>query len=228
MESNHDNPLTSEFADVDHIVPPGDLIVKSFPPENVSGWRLFLREQGIFQFYTEESIQDFSKQIVAHINETMLRTGSKGPVTLLELGAGDGQLAAALKELIPDNITLIPTDDGSWQRDGRVKPSRHPVERLSYTQAMKKYGRLPNLFLLSSWMPMGENWTESLQQSNVLGFFLVGDIEATGKDEETWNPGGNVKTTYFTETIRHNYSRVQQYPSSQVDGKSQFAFLTKQ
>src|SRR5207247_924817 len=78
---------------------------------------------------------------------------------VLEVGAGRGDLARALRER---GLPVVATDDGSWLDGRRSWPGALPtdVEPLPYATALARYQ--PGI-VLCAWMPLGEDWTPAFR-----------------------------------------------------------------
>lgn len=117
---------------------------------------------GIYQILNRE----FNDALAEEIKELGLR-----PV--LEVGAGDGELAAALRRR---GIDLAAVDDYTEPLRERTNRNRHLPERMDYREALDIYK--PQL-VLCSWMPGGEDWTESFRAAgSVRAYILIGDDES--------------------------------------------------
>ena len=98
------------------------------------------------------------------------RKGKGNHYTVLEVGAGSGRMSYYLKEKLKHdkNIFIIATDPGSWQLTKHFR-----VEPYSYQDAIKAFQ--PNM-ILTSWMPLGEDWTNVMRRCNsVEEYLLIGE-----------------------------------------------------
>ncbi len=112
------------------------------------------------------------------------------PLTVLEVGAGNGRLAHFLKERLDKNkVSYIATDPGFWGYDN-IFPS-DSVEKLDYEHALKAYK--PDV-VIASWMVYRADWTQDFRDTDsVQEYLLIGEPRVTGDDWLTW--GG----VYFGE-----------------------------
>lgn len=91
---------------------------------------------------------------------------------LLEVGAGNGELAATLRAR---GIELKAVDNYSEPLPERVLNGVHQPEKMDYRDALNCYK--PKL-ALCSWMPDGENWTEDFMAcDSVQAYILIGDAD---------------------------------------------------
>lgn len=144
-------------------------------------WDQLMRDEHIYEIFTEEYINGLSKYLKTRIEE-LLKTGRVR--TILEVGAGSGKLTHLLSERLKDlleeqDIKLVATDSGSW----KVNDSFQNVERLDVKSALDKYH--PEI-VISSWMPPRIDWaTDFRSESNVREYILIGPTGPTGSDD-TW------------------------------------------
>ncbi|NCU41992.1 MAG: hypothetical protein EOM19_04730 [Candidatus Moranbacteria bacterium] len=120
-------------------------------------WRKFTtnKERLVYEFFTEEYIDNLTEYFVERSNE--YKVSQENPLVILEIGAGNGRLAYFLKKKLeekkPVQIKVIATDSGEWN----LKRDRDSfVEDLDYKEAMKKYK--PSI-VISSWMPYEKDFT---------------------------------------------------------------------
>ena len=165
-------------------------------------------EAQIFQLLTQEYVEALGryleKRSVAFDGETIV----------LDVGAGDGLLAQALRDYFDKSkhqemnkknsrktssgyITNMPqviaTDNYSW------RISRHAeVEQLGYEATLDKYATPSNgeglsrqVIVLCSWMPMGEDWTACFREYGVAEYILIGECD-DGQCGENWLTWGNI------------------------------------
>jgi hypothetical protein len=151
-------------------------------------------QSGIYQLWSKEYVECLGAYLRKRTEE---HTG--GETVVLDVGAGDGVLAQALRayfETGPDvrppkshrksrgfkatrqqqrdliaAPRIVATDDQSW----RI-PTKAAVENLTAEQAMDTYAITANIeedrqqvIVLCSWMPMGEDWSAVWRQLGNLG-----------------------------------------------------------
>jgi hypothetical protein len=109
-----------------------------------------------------------------------------GPLRVLEVGAGNGELSHYLRQALRNRGTdalVVATDSQPWSETvGRV-------ERVDVRSALQTYR--PHL-VVCSWMPMGVDWSKAFRDCPSVGeYLLLGEVfdGATGNNYETWgNP----------------------------------------
>jgi len=112
---------------------------------------------GIYQILNRE----FNDALAEEIKKLELRP-------ILEVGAGNGELAAVLRAR---GIELQTVDDYSEPLTQRAVHGAQP-EKMDYRAALRRYK--PKL-VLCSWMPDGENWmADFMACDSVQAFILIG------------------------------------------------------
>ncbi len=160
-------------------------VTRAFTPADFHKWQEFCikSDPPIYELFTQEQIKALSSYFVERRADLAIDDGQ--PITILEVGAGNGKLSHFLKQQLdkvaPDKFRVIATDSGEWDLDS----SGFPVEQLDYPDAITKYN--PTV-VVSSWMPHGEDWTPAFRESdNVKEYLLIGEADggSCGADE-TW------------------------------------------
>jgi len=90
--------------------------------------------------------------------------------------------------------TVVATDDGSW----RIK-SQANIEGLNVVDSMKKYGKWKKnrknpkqqIIVICSWMPMGEDWTQTIRDGGADEYILIGECD-DGNCGHNWLTWGNM------------------------------------
>jgi hypothetical protein len=169
-------------------------------------WREFVDEDyKIYEIYTQEFIENFSNFLVKHVKE-FKKEGQ--PVTILEVGAGNGRLTyflnSNIKEISSDLVKCIAVDSG----ESKIKEAflEVPVEKLDYKEALKKYK--PQI-VISSWMPHDEDWTtDFIKEDSVEEYILIGEEDSgcCGKYPETWE---NYVADNFERKRLYDLTKVQ-------------------
>jgi hypothetical protein len=154
-------------------------------------------DASIFQLWTKEYISGLALHLKRRSG------GFKGKTIVLDVGAGDGLLAHALREEMKakrtrsysrtmensglNTPTVIATDNGSWG----IRQTA-PVENLNAQEALAKYCGLEGqqVIVLCSWMPAGEDWTALFRQFNVDEYILIGEYD-DGICGDNWLTWGN-------------------------------------
>lgn len=163
-------------------------IASAFPGNRFSDtdiFRDYCFEHKIYEFFNREfidSLGDYLQQRIAEISK------EDKPVTILEVGAGKGQLTHWLKKYLTEHgldekkVKLIATDDQSWKK---FEKPPFPVEKLDYPSAITKYA--PDI-ILTSWMPLDEDWTPIFRKEPaVKEYILMGETDnGCCGSSETW------------------------------------------
>ena len=125
------------------------------------------------------------------------------PLTILEVGAGNGRLAHFLQQGFeaqsPGIIRIVATDSGkSGMR------TTFPVEMIDYKKALDKYS--PKV-VISSWMPYGVDFTSDFRATqSVKEYVLIGEVNGCcGDPEDTWGYIGDE----FEREVLDDVSRFQ-------------------
>ena len=127
------------------------------------------RQHFVHQFLTREFVEALAAR---------LRASGGAPV--LEVGAGRGDLARALRGR---GAPVIATDEGAWLDGRRRWPRGLPadVEPLDYRAALERHRPA---VVLCSWLPQGEDWTPAFRACpSVREYILIGE-----------EPGGSTGT----------------------------------
>lgn len=127
----------------------------------------YCRVFGIYQILNRE----FNDALADEIENLNLR-----PV--LEVGAGTGELSAALRRR---GIELAAVDDFSEPLPERAVGSADRPEKMDYREALERYR--PQL-VLCSWMPGGRDWTVDFRATDsVRAYILIGEDETMPRTE---------------------------------------------
>lgn len=117
------------------------------------------------------------------------------PITILEVGAGNGRLAHFLRQrLNPDSIIYIASDS----EIGEIKHlfEDEPMAPMDYKDALQTYH--PGI-VICEWMPNKEDWTADFRKTpSVKEYILIGETNSgcCGHPWETW---GQVISSINTE-----------------------------
>ncbi|MDO8468791.1 MAG: hypothetical protein Q7S29_03480 [Candidatus Peribacter sp.] len=145
----------------------------------------FCLEHELFEVLTKEYIEALATYLEERIG--LLQSGTGKPVTILEVGAGDGRLTHFLKKELDrrgvQGYHIIATDamGGQWQ----IRP-RYPVNKEVVDMALWDFE--PQI-VLACWMPRNEDWTGHMRGTpSVEEYMLIGpkDSGTCGLDDETW------------------------------------------
>ncbi len=179
-------------------------------PDGLYEWLNFVHdpEKPVFEMWTEEYIKEFSTYLLTRLDD--LGATVETPLTILEVGAGNGKLTYFLRERLnakaAGRLKIAATD---VQRRGR---SSENVEELGYVEALEQYK--PDI-VISSWMPKFYDWTGAFRQMpSVKEYILIGVPSLTG-DNEAWgiySDGGfiqNYSIEGFRRTELHDLKKYQ-------------------
>ncbi len=148
-------------------------------------WRKFCydKDRPVFEFLNEEYIDALSKYLVSRIKE--YRTDNDKPLTILEIGAGNGKLSHFLRQklddMTPGQALVVATDSGELDLKNDF-----PVERLKHNDALEKYS--PGIVIFS-WMPYKKDSSKDIRKfSSVQEYILIGESHGgcCGDAWETW------------------------------------------
>lgn len=151
------------------------------------GWFDFCfdKKNPVFEFLNEEFIESFSDYLSKR-SESLGAT-EDSPITILEVGAGNGRLSHLLQQKLTSKnsgkVSVIATDSGEWN----IKTS-FPVEKIDHKEALEKYQ--PKIVIFS-WMPLGEDCTDDFRATkSVEEYILIGET-AGGCCGDEWKTWGN-------------------------------------
>ena len=154
----------------------------------------FCKAHDIFEIMTDEYVSALARYLAERIS--LLRLNGS-PVTILEVGAGDGKLTQTLGEKLAQrsmqNIRMIAADSQEWN----IRPTA-PVERMSYEEALQTYN--PQI-VICSWMPPLSDWSSTFRATpNVQEYILIGepDGELCGDIWKTW---GTIPRRGYPKTV---------------------------
>jgi len=120
--------------------------------------------------------------------------------------------------------TMVATDDMSW----RIFP-KADVEKLSVEQALEKYtgatpvsttgtNERPQVIVLCSWMPMGQDWTSYFRNAEVDEYILIGEAD-DGSCGDNWLTWGN-PVFYDHESIQQSTNDENDERGYEADGSN--------
>lgn len=160
-------------------------IFRVFGTKLEEGWFDFCfdKKNPVFEFLNEEFLESFSNYLSKR-SESLGATNNS-PITILEVGAGNGRLSHFLKQKleskIPGKVKVIATDSGEWN----IKTS-FPVEKVGHKEALEKYQ--PKIVIFS-WMPLREDCTDDFRATkSVEEYVLIGETNGgcCGDGWKTW------------------------------------------
>jgi hypothetical protein len=190
---SHVAKLKSRLAEVSYI-PTLSEIAEACPdtnddPSGSAAWEELTKEK----YWGELLNTDFVNALATYLKERIAtyRTAARSE-RILEIGAGNGHLAQALRQPLAEaGIDYVATD---------LAPiPGTPVEQLDYREALRKYS--PAL-VISSWMPPQTDFTQAIRSTpSVQEYVLIGDAEMCGIPWETY---GN-HSRYSSRNARKPY-----------------------
>jgi len=152
---------------------------------NFEEWDAFIlnKENRVYEIFTKEYMNALGDYLSKRIEE--LGHSENNPVTILEIGAGNGRLShllrRALDEKAPKRAKIVATDLFA----DKIK-TNFPVENLGYDEALKKYQ--PDI-VICSWMPFDKDFSQDIRSTDsVKEYILIGEDDhgCCGKKWETW------------------------------------------
>lgn len=143
----------------------------------------FDKENPTFEFLNEDFLNAFCNYLSQQIEN--LETTKDKPITILEVGAGNGRLTHFLQQKLEQEMSkkvkIIATDSGEW----KLKVF-FPTEQLTNKMAIEKYR--PEI-IISSWMPHHQDFTKDFRLApSVKEYILIGEANGgcCGDEEKTW------------------------------------------
>lgn len=191
--------------------------------EEEDKWFKFIKnkENPVFEIWTKEYIDRFSNYLS---ERAKLFGGTKEkPITVLEVGAGDGKLSYflsnKLEESNVDSIKIITT--GYDSETFNIKSKYNNVENLPEKDAIEKYS--PDI-VLCSWMICGEDWTPDFRKKrSVQEYILIGPEGPCGTDD-TWQCYTDFEKMEHEDLSEVQISRTDFFGSRKI---SSVDFITK-
>jgi len=174
FETKRENVAFAEFKenmrDPSHL-PAHREITRAFRTK--AEWESFCDMDGnrVYEFINEEFVEALCTYLAQRISA--YRKGEQ-PVTILEVGAGNGRLSHFLRERleakVPGAFDLKTTGSGTWRLN-----TTFPVETMDHAQALATYK--PEIVIFS-WMPYGEDATADFRAAeSVKEYLLIGEEE---------------------------------------------------
>ena len=147
------------------------------------------KEKPVYEILNEEYLNACSDYLAQRAQE--FGASKDKPVTILEIGAGNGRLSHFLRqkieEKVPGLVKIVATDSG---KQG-IKDD-FDVEELDHKKALEKHK--PDI-VISSWMPYSVDFTKDIRDfeseadgeiKRVQEYILIGEKDSTGDEWETW------------------------------------------
>ena len=164
----------------------------------------------IYQVWTREYIDALGTYLLKRTSDF------SGETVILEVGAGDGLLSAALTEFfesspassltkrhtLTNSTTIklplvVATDDKSWKVE-----TKGEVRTMTVHDAIKAFPANDRwqVIVLCAWMPMGDDWTQTFREHKVDEYILIGECD-DGQCGDNWKTWGN---QHFAESLVEN------------------------
>ena len=173
---------------------------------DVDAWRKFMFEnENIQELLTTEYINALTDYLIERLKTI---NANDEPVTILELGAGNGRLSHFIREGLKekgydkDRIRVVATDERAWNKDQANFPVELSSENLTpfspsgggnnsatgettfNREVLEKHK--PNI-VITSWPPSDVDFTADIRNAGVEEYLIIGQEEACGDD---WNTFG--------------------------------------
>ena len=190
-----------------YFLPTHDDIARAFKKEGhfSESWCDFCfdKENPVFEFLNEEFITAFSQYLSERVEG--LGASEDSPITILEVGAGNGRLSHFLQQKLeaklPGKVKVIATDSREWSLK-----TAFPVETIGHNEALEKHK--PKMVVFS-WMPYQEDVTDDFRAADsVEEYILIGETDGgcCGDKWRTWGQpwsfdeedGGEEKVAPYT------------------------------
>lgn len=170
-----------------NFLPTHDDIYQAFKSEEYYSeeWHRFCfnEDNPVFEFLNEEFITAFSNYLAERVES--LGASEDSPMTILEVGAGNGRLShflqQKLKARFSGKVTVVATDSGEWSLK-----TAFPVEVIGHKEALEKHK--PKIVIFS-WMPYQEDITDDFRAGeSVEEYILIGESDGgcCGDEWRTW------------------------------------------
>lgn len=153
----------------------------------------FDEDNPIFEFLNEEYLSVFSDYLSQRAE--VLGASEDSPVTILEVGAGNGRLSHFLQQKLEaklhGRVKVVATDSGGWGLK-----TAFPVETIGHKEAIGKYK--PQIIVFS-WMPYSEDFTDDFRAAeSVDEYILIGETDG-GCCGDEWRTWGNQSWSFDQE-----------------------------
>jgi hypothetical protein len=169
------------------------LLDPAFLPSHYDIQRAFgskgYKPNGLYSFCYRNRCEIVNRELISVLSTYFLTRiekysdKSKMPLSILEVGAGKGQLGYFLKRsmdrIAPGSCTIAITDSGKDKLETAL-----PVECMDVQEALEKY---QPAIVISAWMPYKTDWTKYFRDTtSVKEYVLLGETATCGKKGETW------------------------------------------
>jgi hypothetical protein len=148
-------------------------------------------ERAIFELYSNELIThlfQYLKERVKHYNNNK---GEREDLVVLEVGAGNGKLTAALKKKFEEDASTASSSSSPrlvfHATDIRPPKTTTTVKRMNSRRAITKYK--PS-FVICAWMPSGVDLTSDMRQSTFTTEYILIGPPNTSNSGDAWATWG--------------------------------------
>jgi len=203
-------------------LPSRNEISKAFDNSTKQEFNEFCDKNNIYEFFNQEYVASLSDYLVRSIGKAQeaLYLKEIRPITVLEVGAGNGKLMFHLQQkmremgLREDQVKFVATDDKSWD-DGKTSEPAMEVENLDADKSVKKYK--PDIVIFS-WMPPNTDLSQALRQDGVGEYILIGERGGVTGGNETWGINSGEVDDYVPGYEKDGFQRVDLEPSGDEEG----------
>ncbi|MBA7496077.1 hypothetical protein ES702_06675 [subsurface metagenome] len=190
-------------------LPSHDDVVRAFGNKWSEDWHFYFfnKETPRFELLNQEFIESLSSYLNTRVEE--LGATQEKPVTILDVGAGDGRLTHFISKSLQTKslgkFQMIAVDDG----ERGIKPN-FPVEQVSSVEdALRKHQ--PDI-VICSWMEDGKDWTVFFRNTqSVKEYILIGEPEICGT-ESSWSEHKGFSKRELEEVTRQQMCRTDESP----------------
>eukprot|EP00667_Euglena_gracilis_P016971 EG_transcript_17813 len=137
----------------------------------------FCAETGLFELWSREYVAGLAAYLKGQLEAYQPRGGpTPSTLTVLEVGAGSGQLVRHLREQLKAEPPVL-CGGCTWEIAGVdvAPPCGSGVSKMDYRSALCTFHPV---IVLCSWMPRGQDWTLHFRRCNsVEEYVLIGEID---------------------------------------------------
>jgi hypothetical protein len=148
----------------------------------------FCDRASVYELFTKEYVSRLAKYLNLQAALLQKKFNSSEPVTILEVGAGNGMLAYFIRNYLdPSRCSYIATDSNNWHisKQSSFVINNPDFHIMDYKQALEKFK--PQI-VVSSWMLKGATWDADFRKTeSVQEYLLIGTPNGiVGHLWETW------------------------------------------
>ena len=143
-------------------------------------FNVFCEANGVWELFTADFADGLSQYIERRSQALDVARGR--PLRVLEVGAGSGTLANALRARLPrDRVEIVACDTFSWPAatwPSQSETAASPAVAVARMDALSGLARWEPDVVLCAWMPMGVDWSAAMRSTpSVKEYILVGEID---------------------------------------------------